>query len=35
MVRLDLRYVRTCSLWLDIQILLQTPKAVFHVSDAF
>jgi lipopolysaccharide/colanic/teichoic acid biosynthesis glycosyltransferase len=35
MVRLDLRYVRTCSLWLDIQILLQTPKAVFHVNDAF
>jgi exopolysaccharide biosynthesis polyprenyl glycosylphosphotransferase len=35
MVRLDLRYVRTCSFWLDIQILLQTPKAVFHVNDAF
>lgn len=35
MVRLDLRYVRTCSLWLDVRILLQTPRAVFHVNDAF
>ncbi len=35
MVRLDLRYVRTCSVWLDIQILLQTPKAVFLGNDAF
>jgi len=35
MVRLDLRYVRTCSLWLDIRILLQTPKAVFFGNDAF
>jgi len=34
-VRLDLRYVRTCSLWLDIQILLQTPRAVFFGHDAF
>src|SRR5579864_9369607 len=34
-VRMDLRYVRTCSLWLDIQILLQTPKAVFFGNDAF
>ena len=35
MVRLDLRYVRTCSFWLDIQILLQTPKAVFLGNDGF
>jgi lipopolysaccharide/colanic/teichoic acid biosynthesis glycosyltransferase len=35
MVRLDLRYVRTCSLWLDIQILLQTPKAVLLGNDSF
>lgn len=35
MVRLDLRYVRTCSIWLDLQILLQTPRAVFSGNDAF
>ncbi len=35
MVRLDLRYVRKCSLWLDVRILLQTPKAVFFGNDAF
>lgn len=35
MVRLDLRYVRTCSFWLDIQILLQTPRAVFTGDGAF
>ena len=28
MVRLDLRYVRTRSLWRDIRILLATPRAV-------
>jgi lipopolysaccharide/colanic/teichoic acid biosynthesis glycosyltransferase len=28
MVRLDLRYVRTRSLWTDIRILLATPRAV-------
>lgn len=28
MVRLDLRYARTCSLWLDLKILLRTPLAV-------
>ena len=28
MVRLDLRYVRTQSLWTDIRILLATPRAV-------
>jgi len=35
MVRLDLRYVRTWTPWLDLQILLQTPKAVFWGNDAF
>jgi lipopolysaccharide/colanic/teichoic acid biosynthesis glycosyltransferase len=34
MVRLDLQYARTWSLWLDIQILLQTPGALFS-DDAF
>ena len=29
MVRLDIRYARTWSLWLDVKILLRTPKAVF------
>jgi lipopolysaccharide/colanic/teichoic acid biosynthesis glycosyltransferase len=29
MVRLDIRYARSWSLWLDIKILLQTPRAVF------
>jgi lipopolysaccharide/colanic/teichoic acid biosynthesis glycosyltransferase len=28
MVRLDIRYANSWSLWLDIQILLQTPQAV-------
>lgn len=30
MVRLDLQYVKTWSLWLDLKILLQTPRAVFR-----
>ena len=29
MVRLDLQYVRTWSVWLDLQILAQTPMALF------
>jgi lipopolysaccharide/colanic/teichoic acid biosynthesis glycosyltransferase len=29
MVRLDLRYARTWTLWMDIKILLRTPFAVF------
>jgi len=29
MVRLDLTYIRSWSLWLDIKILLRTPRAVF------
>jgi lipopolysaccharide/colanic/teichoic acid biosynthesis glycosyltransferase len=34
MVRLDLQYARTWSIWLDIQILLRTPRALFS-DDAF
>ena len=35
MVRLDLRYVRGWSLWLDLKILLRTPHAVFFGSGAY
>jgi len=35
MVRLDLEYARRCSLWLDLQILLQTPHAVFIGNGAY
>jgi exopolysaccharide biosynthesis polyprenyl glycosylphosphotransferase len=35
MVRLDLQYVRTWSLWLDVQILCKTPLAVLLGKDAF
>jgi lipopolysaccharide/colanic/teichoic acid biosynthesis glycosyltransferase len=35
MVRLDLQYVRNWTLWLDLQILLQTPKAVLFGGDSF
>jgi len=34
MVRLDLRYARNCSPWLDLKILLQTPKAVMSGDGA-
>lgn len=34
MVRLDLRYARTWSLWLDLRILLATPKAVVSGNGA-
>jgi lipopolysaccharide/colanic/teichoic acid biosynthesis glycosyltransferase len=34
MVRLDLRYARSCSLWLDVKILLKTPRAVFNGEGA-
>jgi lipopolysaccharide/colanic/teichoic acid biosynthesis glycosyltransferase len=34
MVRLDIRYARSWSLWLDIKILLQTPRAVLSGSGA-
>jgi lipopolysaccharide/colanic/teichoic acid biosynthesis glycosyltransferase len=35
MVRLDLQYVRTWSLWLDIKIMLKTPISVLRGGDAF
>jgi exopolysaccharide biosynthesis polyprenyl glycosylphosphotransferase len=34
MVRLDLRYVRTWSFWLDVKILLKTVKAVLRPQGA-
>jgi lipopolysaccharide/colanic/teichoic acid biosynthesis glycosyltransferase len=34
MVRLDLRYCRTWSIWLDIKILIATPLAVFNGGGA-
>lgn len=34
MVRLDLRYARNCSPWLDLKILLLTPKAVLGGDGA-
>ena len=35
MVRLDLKYARSWSLWLDIKILLETPRAMFTGSGAY
>jgi exopolysaccharide biosynthesis polyprenyl glycosylphosphotransferase len=35
MVRLDLHYARSWSLWLDLQILLKTPRAVFSCEGAY
>src|SRR6267378_617008 len=35
MVRLDLQYAKAWSLWLDIKILLQTPRAVFFRAGAY
>ncbi len=35
MVRLDLRYARTWSIWLDIKILLHTPRAVLFGEGAY
>jgi len=35
MVRLDLRYAKTRSLWLDVKILAQTPRAVFSGEGAY
>jgi lipopolysaccharide/colanic/teichoic acid biosynthesis glycosyltransferase len=34
MVRLDLRYARNCSAWLDLKILVQTPRAVIAGDGA-
>lgn len=35
MVRMDLRYARSWSIWLDIKILLKTPKAVLSGAGAY
>jgi lipopolysaccharide/colanic/teichoic acid biosynthesis glycosyltransferase len=35
MVRLDLQYARSWSLWLDIKILLRTPAAVLMGEGAY
>lgn len=35
MVRLDLRYAQSWSIWLDFKILLQTPRAVFEGKGAY
>jgi lipopolysaccharide/colanic/teichoic acid biosynthesis glycosyltransferase len=35
MVRLDLRYARDCSPWLDLKILLQTPRAIIGGNGAY
>ena len=35
MVRLDLRYAMTWTLWLDVKILLRTPSAVIKGSGAY
>lgn len=35
MVRLDLKYARGWSLWLDLKILMKTPKAVFFGEGAY
>lgn len=34
MVRMDLAYIENQSLWLDLKLLLQTPKAVFEARGA-
>lgn len=35
MVRLDLQYIRTWSLWLDIKLILATPMAVLRGKGAY
>jgi exopolysaccharide biosynthesis polyprenyl glycosylphosphotransferase len=35
MVRLDLQYARTWSLWLDVKILIQTPRAMVLGEGAY
>jgi lipopolysaccharide/colanic/teichoic acid biosynthesis glycosyltransferase len=35
MVRLDLKYARSWSIWLDLKILVKTPMAVFGGEGAF
>jgi lipopolysaccharide/colanic/teichoic acid biosynthesis glycosyltransferase len=35
MVRLDLRYSQSWSLWLDLKILIATPRAVLGGEGAY
>src|SRR5262249_51200385 len=35
MVRMDLRYIRNQSIWLDLRILFKTPFAVFRGDGAY
>jgi lipopolysaccharide/colanic/teichoic acid biosynthesis glycosyltransferase len=35
MVRLDLRYAMTWTIWMDLRILLRTPMAVIRGSGAY
>jgi lipopolysaccharide/colanic/teichoic acid biosynthesis glycosyltransferase len=35
MVRLDLQYVRTQSLWLDLKIILKTPLSLLSGHGAY
>jgi lipopolysaccharide/colanic/teichoic acid biosynthesis glycosyltransferase len=35
MVRMDLRYIREQSLWLDVKILFKTPFAVLKGDGAY
>jgi lipopolysaccharide/colanic/teichoic acid biosynthesis glycosyltransferase len=35
MVRLDLQYARTWTIWMDLQILAKTPKAVLGGEGAY
>ena len=35
MVRLDLRYAKSWSLWLDAKIILRTPRAMFFGDGAY
>lgn len=34
-VRLDMQYIRNWNIWLDIQLLIETPKAVFRQRGAY
>jgi lipopolysaccharide/colanic/teichoic acid biosynthesis glycosyltransferase len=35
MVRMDLRYIRNQSIWLDLKLLLKTPYVVLRGDGAF
>ena len=34
MVRMDIRYIKDCSLWLDLKILLKTVLVVVRLSES-